>query len=226
MEVTASEVTASAAQTADEVRDMYARHGVGARMGFGQHPAVIVVDFQQTYTRTWRAASLQPVEATAVLLRAARDRGLPIFYTYMGYDPEAPDAGLWGLKAATLVENVRGSWGCEIDPLVAPADGDAVLDKQAPSAFFGTGLHEMLRDAGVDTVVVCGTSLSGCVRATIVDALSYGYRPIVPRDCVADPSAPSMTASLQDIDTKYGDVVSLDEAISGLAAATGARGER
>ena len=122
-------------------------------------------------------------------------------------------------KAATLVENVRGSWGCEIDPLIAPAEGDRVLEKRAPSAFFGTGLNEMLAAAGVDTVVVTGTSLSGCVRATVVDALSYNYRAIVPRECVADPSAPSMAASMQDIDTKYGDVVGVDEAIAGIVAA-------
>lgn len=219
------EVRASADQTAEQVREMYASHGVGRRMGFGDHLAVIVVDFQQTYTRTWRAASLAPVEATVPLLAAARLHGAPIYYTYMGYDAENPDAGIWGLKAPTLVENVRGSWGCEIDPLIAPQDGDTVMDKQAASSFFGTGLDEKLAEAGVDTVIVVGTSLSGCVRATVVDALSYGYRPIVPRECVADASAPSMAASMQDIDTKYGDVVSVDEAVAALTvAASGTAG--
>ena len=157
------------------------------------------------------------------LLAAARQHGFGIYYTYMGYEPENPDAGVWGLKATTLVENVRGSWGCEVDPLIAPQEGDTVLEKRAPSAFFGTGLHEMLTGAGVDTVVVVGTSLSGCVRATVVDALSYNYRPIVARECVADPSAPSMAASIQDIDTKYGDVVGVHEAIAELARAAARR---
>lgn len=207
---------ASADQTPEQVREMYASHGVGRRMGFGATPAVVVVDFQQTYTRTWRAASLAPVEATVPLLDAARRSGVPVYYTFMGYDAEAPDAGVWGLKAPTLVENTVGSWGAQIDPLIAPQDGDVVLAKQAASSFFGTGLPEMLSALGVDTVIVVGTSLSGCVRATVVDALSYQFRPIVPRECVADASAPSMRASMQDIDTKYGDVVGVDEAIAYL----------
>ncbi|WP_143194065.1 isochorismatase family protein [Micromonospora sp. CB01531] len=211
-------VNDSAATTEDEARKLYASHGVGGRVGFGVRPAVIVVDFQQTYTRTWRSASLAPVQATAVLLAAAREQGVPVFYTYMGYDPEAPDAGVWGMKAATLVENVRGSWGCEIDQLIAPVDGDVVLEKRAPSSFFNTDLQQRLAALSVDTLVVCGTSLSGCVRATVVDGLSHNYRVLVPRDCVADASGPSMRASLNDIDTKYGDVISLDEAIAGLTA--------
>jgi maleamate amidohydrolase len=212
------EATASPQQTPEEVRDMYASHGVGRRLGFGQRPAVIVVDFQQAYTRTWRAASLAPVEATATLLEAARAAGLPVFYTFMGYDPEHPDAGVWGLKAPTLAENVIGSWNATIDPLITPREGDTVLAKRAASSFFGTGLDEILRGLQVDTVVVVGTSLSGCVRATVVDAISLEYRPMVVRECVADASAPSMAASLQDIDTKYGDVIAVEEAIARFAA--------
>lgn len=219
------EVKASADQTPEQVREMYASHGVGRRLGFGERPAVIVVDFQQAYTRTWRAASLAPVEATVPLLDAAREHGVPVYYTYMGYDPENPDAGTWGMKAPTLAENVRGSWEAAIDPLIEPQSGDTVLDKQAASSFFGTGLHELLTGQGVDTTIVVGTSASGCVRATVVDAISYGYRPMVVRECVADASAPSMAISLQDIDTKYGDVVSSAEALAAIEA-VGARNRR
>ncbi|MGO8958748.1 MAG: isochorismatase family protein [Streptosporangiaceae bacterium] len=207
-------------QSADlqAVRDLYRSHGVGGRVGFGAGCAVLVVDFQQSYTRTWRAKSLTPVENTARVLEAARRRAVPVIYTYMGYDPAHPDAGVWGMKAATLVENLRGSEACRIDPLIEPRAGDAVLEKRVPSAFFGSGLAERLHAQGVDTVVVCGSSTSGCVRATVVDGLSHGFRVIVPEDCVSDASAPSAEVALADIDTKYGDVVTSAEVLEQMRA--------
>lgn len=201
-----------------QVEAMYRDKGVGGRLGFAQRAAVLVVDFQQVYTRTWRAKTIVPVEQTQRLLEVARGHGVPVFYTYVGYDPADLDGGVWTLKAPTLLENVRGSWNCEIDPLLTPAGTDVVIEKRAPSSFFGTGLHERLQALAVDTVVTCGTSLSGCVRATVVDGLSYGYRMIVPEDCVMDPSPPSLATSLMEIRTKYGDVISGDEAIAGLQA--------
>jgi maleamate amidohydrolase len=198
------------------VRALYRSHGVGSRVGFGRKAAVIVVDFQYSYTRTWRAASLAPVEATARLLEVARRSRAPVVYSYMGYDPQRPDAGVWGLKAATLVSNVRGSQACEIDALIPPAPQDWVIEKRVPSVFFGSGLAEHLRERGVDTIIVVGTSTSGCVRATAVDGLSHDFRVLVPRECVADPSEPSARVALSDLDTKYGDVMDLDEVLDGL----------
>lgn len=200
------------------VREMYQAHGVGLRVGFGAGCALLIVDFQRSYTRTWRARTLAPVQATATVLAAARERGVPVCFTYMGYDPARPDAGVWGMKAKTLIDNVRGSEACQIDPLIEPADGETVLEKRAPSAFFGNDLAAGLRRLGVDTIVVCGTSTSGCVRATVVDGLSHDFRVIVPEPCVADPSEPSAQAALSDIDTKYGDVVSLDEVLEQMRA--------
>jgi maleamate amidohydrolase len=200
------------------VREMYQAHGVGLRVGFGAGCALLIIDFQRSYTRTWRARSLAPVQATATVLAAARERGVPVCFTYMGYDPARPDAGVWGMKAKTLVDNVRGSEACQIDPLIEPADGETVLEKRAPSAFFGNDLAGGLRRLGVDTIVVCGTSTSGCVRATVVDGLSHDFRVIVPEPCVADPSEPSAQAALSDIDTKYGDVVTLEEVLEQLRA--------
>lgn len=200
------------------VRELYQSHGVGKRVGFGAGCALIIVDFQQSYTRTWRASSLHPVKNTARLLAAARQRGVPVIFTYMGYEPGHLDAGVWGMKASTLIENVRGSEACRIDPLIEPREGELVLEKRVPSAFFGSGLAGRLARAGVDTVVVCGTSTSGCVRATVVDGLSHGFRVIVPEDCVSDPSAPSAEAALSDIDTKYGDVVSSAEVLERMRA--------
>lgn len=199
-----------------DAQELYRRHGVGGRVGFGRASALLIIDFQRSYTRTWRASSLDPVRATARLLAAARERGVPVVFTYVGYDPENPDAGTWGLKAATLVENIRGTEACAIDPLIEPAAGELVLEKRVPSAFFGSDLAERLRSWDVDTVVVCGTSTSGCVRATVVDGLSHGFRVIVPRECVNDASPASGEVALVDIDTKYGDVVGVEEALRAM----------
>ena len=204
-----------------EVVEMYRARGVGNPLGFGRRSAVLVVDFQQAYTRTWRARSPAPVENTAALLAAARAAGVPVIYTYQGYDPDEPDAGVFGTKAPTLLEFTRGSWECEIDPLIAPAPDDLVIEKRAPSAFFASGLAERLREQGIDTVVTCGTSLSGCVRASVVDGMSNDLRMLVVRDCVSDPSEPSLNTSLVEIAVKYGDVIPLADAIAGVSA-TGA----
>ena len=206
------------AESLAEVEAMYRAKGVGNPLGFGERAAVLVIDFQQAYTRTWRAKSLAPVEQTARVLAAARAKNLPVFYTYQGYDPVDPDGGLFTRKAPTLLEFKRGTWDAEIDPLIAPGPGDLVLEKNTPSAFFDSGLAARLKELGIDTVVTCGCSLSGCVRATVVDGMSHQFRMIVPRECVSDPSAPSMAVSLMEINTKYGDVTPVDEVIAGIEA--------
>jgi nicotinamidase-related amidase len=206
------------AQTLAEVEEMYRAKGVGNPLGFGEKAAVLVIDFQQAYTRTWRARSTEPVEQTARVLAAARAQGLPVFYTYQGYDPVDPDGGLFTQKAPTLLAFKRDTWETEIDPLIAPEAGDPVLEKNTPSAFFGSDLAEVLHAQGVDTVVVCGCSLSGCVRATVVDGMSHQFRMIVSKECVQDPSAISMAVSLMEINTKYGDVTPVDEVIAGIEA--------
>ena len=111
------------------------------------------------------------------------------------------------LVPALLVLEPGSRW-IEIDPRIVPVEGETVLSKYFASAFFGTPLASLLSTAGCDTVVVTGASTSGCVRATAVDALQYGYRVLVPRDGVADRATDAHTGSLVDIDAKYGDVVS------------------
>jgi maleamate amidohydrolase len=202
----------------DSVIAMYRARGVGKPLGFGDHVALLIIDFQNAYTRTWRAQSTEPVQNTATLLAAARAQGLPVYFTYQGIDPENPPGGIFGLKAPTLLEFTRGSWDCEIDELIAPVEGEPVIEKQAFSAFFGSDLAQRMKDQGVDTIVICGCSLSGCVRATVVDGMQHGFRMMVPRACVSDASAPSLRTSLMEITIKYGDVIELDEALAGITA--------
>lgn len=127
-------------------------------------------------------------------------------------------------KAPAFLTLEPGSRWVEIDPRIGPLPGEPVLVKRWASAF-AMPLASLLAASGVDSVVVTGTSTSGCVRATVVDALQHGYRPTVPREAVGDRNPAAHEASLYDIEAKYGDVVGLDEilaAVSGRAdAATG-----
>lgn len=202
-------------------RKVYERARLGERVGYGGHPAILVVDLQIGFT----APELSPVAgelgaviaATNRLLAAARAAGAPAYFTVIAYDPEcADDAGLWPKKGPYLRKLTLGSDLVKLDPRVERRPSDLLLVKKYASAFFGTHLAAMLAAKGIDTVVVTGCTTSGCVRATIVDALGYGLRPIVPLEAVGDRAEEPHEASLFDIDAKYGDVVSLEETLAYL----------
>jgi nicotinamidase-related amidase len=187
--------------------------GFHGRGGLGSRPALLVVDMSLGFTDPGSplVCDLDDVVAAIErLLRISRAAGFPVIYTTVAYDEGGKQA------AAAFVE---------IDPRIAPQADEPVLTKLFASAFFGTTLASLLVGAGCDSVIVTGASTSGCVRATVVDALQHGYRPLVPREAVGDRNPEAHEASLYDIDAKYGDVVSLDEAVDHLEelAATHAR---
>lgn len=203
---------------------VYEQSGIGGRAGFGERPAVLVVDFQKGFTNPDSPVGSDlsdQIGATASLLEAARVRSLPIAYTAVGFDPGLRDGATWLRKMPGLSVLVDGSKWCEIDERVAPAPGDPVWVKRASSAFFGTPLIPFLTAAQVDTLIVTGCVTSGCVRATTIDAVSWGYRTIVPRECVGDRAQGPHDWNLFDIDSKYADVISLDEVLGHLAGANG-----
>jgi nicotinamidase-related amidase len=203
--------------------DVYEERGFGGRQGAGAKPAIVVVDFIEGFTnRDSRLAcdADAAVEATARLLEAARAVAVPVFFTSVSYaDDDLERAAMFIAKAPALATLRPGSPWVEVDRRLARRPGEPVLVKLFASAFFGTQLDEQLRAAACDTVIVAGASTSGCVRATAVDALQYGYRVLVPRDAVADRAPDAHAGSLLDIDAKYGDVVSVDEAIAAVASA-------
>lgn len=205
--------------TRTDDHDLYARQGIGSQIGFGDHPAVIVVDYQLAFTRGALAGDCpeQALRSTARVCEAARALGAPVYYTVCAYEADLSDAGPFGVKCPGLVACERGTDGCDVDPLVQPAPGDTVLEKQQPSAFFGTGLHERLVGHGVDTVIVCGTTTSGCVRATVVDGMSLGYRVVVPIEAVADRAQTPHDQALFDMGHKYADVVPESAVLGALA---------
>jgi len=212
----------TARQIFEEVRANPAR----ARFGFGEKLAIVNVDPQKSYTRPdlYKTAYItdpRQMEHIDAISSAARAKGLPVIWTHVAYMDNAADAGVWGTRTDTpdSLQNIKyGSERTEfddrltIDPVV-----DAVYTKRMPSAFFETPLNSFLTWHKVDTVVVTGGSTSGCVRATAVDSLSYGYRTIVPEECVADKHESYHFANLTDLLIKYADVVPVSEVHEAIA---------
>ncbi|GGV18768.1 N-carbamoylsarcosine amidase [Actinomadura cremea] len=165
-------------------------------------------------------AALAAVERVVTLADSARDLGHPVVFTYVAYTPGGADGGWFYRKVPSLRLFDEGSpLGAPPGELV-PREGDLTVRKQYPSAFFGTSLAGTLNALGVDSVVVTGVSTSGCVRATVVDALCHGFRPAVASDAVADRDPRPHEAALFDVDAKYGDVRTSADII---AAWTGGR---
>lgn len=198
--------------------------GFGVRLGAGSTPAVLVVDVLRAYldaASPLYAGVEEPVAAAARVVAAARAAGVPVVFTAVRYAPGGRDGGLWVRKipALRVLEDGNPLGDFADDP--RPGPGDIVVVKQYASAFFGTSLDTTLRALGVDTVVVVGLSTSGCVRASAVDAISLGFRPLVVREAVGDRDEAPHEAALYDIDAKYGDVVALDEALALLGRTAG-----
>jgi maleamate amidohydrolase len=198
--------------------DVYAKRGLGERSGAGERPALVIVDLNYAFTDPQSPLHCDAdgaVTATASLLRAARAGGSPVAFTTLRYDAAGREvARAFRAKVPALAALEPGTRWPLIDERIAPRSDEPVLDKLFASAFFGTPLATMLAGHGCDTVVVCGASTSGCVRATVVDALQYGYRVLVPREAVCDRAPAAHAASLSDIDAKYGDVVELEAAVT------------
>jgi maleamate amidohydrolase len=154
------------------------------------------------------------VEATNALVAEARPLDAPVVFTVIAYTQAEIDSSAyaWFGKSSGLASLSEGASTIELDPRLTRESRDVVLHKKGASGFFGTNLTTTLVGFGVDTLLVCGTTTSGCVRATVVDALQSGFNVLVPRECVGDRTEGPHNASLWDIDEKYGDVIGLDEA--------------
>jgi len=191
------------------------------RIGFGRAPALILIDFVEAYfaRESPLYADVAPVLAAALDLRAAaRAAGVPVIYTNVEYHPSMRDGGRFAQKVAALSGFVRGGAMGQWPGGFEPAADELVISKQYASAFFGTSLASTLVANGHDSLIIAGLSTSGCVRATCVDACQHGFIPIVVEEAVGDRHDDVHRANLFDMDAKYGDVVSLDEAFAHFAA--------
>lgn len=213
-------------RTAREIFDAVMSNPARNKFGFGERLAIVNVDLQQAYTRTdlfktaYEADPWQ-IEHVNIISRLARARGMPVVWSRVGYMANAADAGVWGTRTNSedSLQNIKHEAErhafdprCEIDA------HDMTFTKRMPSAFFETPLASYLVWHRVDTVVVTGGSTSGCVRATAVDALSHGYRTIVPIETTADKHESYHYANLTDLQLKYADVEPVQAVVDWLEA--------
>lgn len=209
-----------ATPTSDQ--EFFRARGFGQRIGFGRRPALMVIDLTKGFTDPSRAlgAPLESqIAAANELLKEAHAMQLPVCFTSVRYDnPDMSDAGLWALKQAGSASLLASGDGHELDPRLARQANDWFIYKKYASCFFGTDLTTRLINAGVDTLLITGTSTSGCVRATAVDACQLGFRPMIVKEGVGDRSASAHEQSLFDLDAKYADVVSLKDCLGYLAS--------
>lgn len=199
--------------------DGFAKAGYGdRRVGYGKRPAILVVDFQRAFTDPTfpmgRSAHVnRAVENTARLLELARQQKVPVAACYAGWQSEA-DMPLW--KVSSVYSDMfEGQPGTQLDPRINHPD-DYHFGKVAPSIFFGTALQTFLTRHRVDTTIIAGCTTSGCVRASIIDAFSYGYRVIVPEPCCGDQEEAAHFANLSDVGRRYADVVTLEDVMGWL----------
>ena len=210
-------------------KQVFAKSGFGKRAGFGQRPAVLVIDMNYNFVGDRPEPILKSIERfrnscgeegwdgvyrIRELLEDARKKRLPTFYTTAQERGNPISFGRWHGKNSRGMEDMSEEWtkGNEIVAEIAPQAGDIIVRKQKPSAFFGTPLTSMLNEVHADSVLVTGCTTSGCVRASVIDAFSFNYRVCVVEECVFDRGQASHKINLFDMNAKYADVVSLREA--------------
>lgn len=190
----------------------------GAReVGYGERPAVLVVDFQRGFTDPDYTMGKNPRihaarDQTVGLLEAARRANIPVASCTVGWQSKK-DIQYWKVDALHE-EFFIGSGALDIDPLIHDPEYDFTFLKSAPSMFFQTPITSFLTKHRVDTAIITGCVTSGCVRATAIDSFSYGYRTVAVDDCCGDPAEDSHEANLRDIDRRYADVRQRDDVIA------------
>jgi maleamate amidohydrolase len=208
----------------DDARALYAQQGFGLRMGFGSRPALLVVDMQNDFTNPDAQTNAAPsardaIPAISRLRDECRNVGVPVFYSRGIVHPSRVDEGLWQEKSTGHRDGkvqIDGTWGAEICDELRPGPDEIVITKHKPSVFYATDFDVYIRSMRIDTLVIVGSSTSGCVRATATDAFMREIRPILPREGQVDRDERIRDANLFDLDSKYADVVGLDEAIAEL----------
>lgn len=199
----------------DEVLTRYAEGGLAGTLSPGHRPALLVVDLQKGFTDPTCGPGFEmphAVAETARLVAAAHAQDVPVVFTTIAF-PDGVEP-VWLTKMPAMLELREGSEWSQIDPATGISGADRVIVKQAASAFNGTDLAEHLAREGVDTVIVCGATTSGCIRASAVDAIAAGLRPFVVASAVDDRERSPHDAALVDIQAKYGEVVPIETALS------------
>ncbi|UYV15377.1 isochorismatase family protein [Porphyrobacter sp. ULC335] len=188
------------------------------RLQPGSRPALLIVDVVTAYLTEGSALFMDTAAAAKDsnrrLAAAARAGGVPVVFTNVQYKADGSDGGVFYRKAPVLKAFIEGSPLGAFPADLTPHAGDRVFTKQYPSAFFGTGLAKALHADGIDTLLIGGYSTSGCVRASALDAMQYGFVPLVVREACADRHAAPHDANLFDLQAKYAEVISEAEALA------------
>ena len=201
--------------------EIYKRQGFGNQSGFGKQPALLVVDFVNGFANPdeFGGGNIgEAIAATKSLLTKSRLAGIPIVFTRVVYAEDGSDAGVFCLKAPGLLKLTEASYSSQVVNDLLPAAGEYIVRKTQPSAFFGTSLASWLNARQVDTVLVTGCTTSGCIRASVIDSLSYNFRTIVVTDCVGDRALAPHDANLFDMEQKYADLMTSEEVMAKLSA--------
>jgi len=193
---------------------VYDRQGFGQSLELLPPAGLLIVDFINGFAdpEVFGGGNIQPaVERTRKLLTLARKRGWLVSYTRVVYADDGSDANVFTDKVPGCLDFTETSELSQVVPELPPEPGDLIIRKQFPSAFFGTHLASSLAMHGIKTLFICGATTSGCVRASAVDAMCHGFKPVIVEDCVGDRSVQQHEANLFDMKMKYTQNMQLDE---------------
>lgn len=203
-----------------QVDNFFSQRGFGQKMGFGKFPAICVIEMINAFTDPTMPLGMdqsKQIEVINKILDAGRLIDIPVFFGTVEYsDKNLADAGLWYLKQKGLATLKAGTREVQVDSHINKKTSDQTISRKFASMFFGTDFGSRLNYYHVDTLIIAGCSTSGCVRATAVDTISHGYRPIVVLDAVADRDLNAHNQSLIDLETRYADVIKSNEVIKYL----------
>jgi len=200
--------------------DTYQRQGFGSMLAAKAPVGLLIVDFVNGFAdpHVFGGGNIPAaIERTIALLALARERTWPIAHSRIVFADDDADHNIFSLKVPGMLTLKERAHNSAIVPELAPRAGELVVRKTVPSAFFGTSLAAWLAHRGVQTLAVAGAVTSGCVRASVVDAMQYGFRPFVLSDCVGDRAIGPHDANLFDMAQKYAAVMPRDEALQILA---------
>ena len=201
--------------------EVYGRQGFGLGLQIKPPYGLLIVDFVNGFAEpgSFGGGNIPAaINKTVELLAHARKQKWPVAHTRIVFADDGANQNIFAIKVPTLLALTENDPRSAIVPQLTPAKGEFVVRKTEPSAFFGTGLAPWLTIHGVQTLLIAGTTTSGCVRASVVDAMSHGFRPMVVSDCVGDRAIAPHDANLFDMQQKYAAVMPLSEALKAIEA--------
>ena len=197
--------------------DVYAKQQFGQKIGLGKSPVLLIVDFVNGFADTHILGGgniADAIRATVPLLAFFRSRKLPVMFTRIVYAEDRSDCGIWCEKVPRLRSLTESAHESQVVKELAPLPGEFVVRKTQASAFFGTHLGAVLTAKGIDSIVVAGCTTSGCVRASVIDAMSHNYRTTAASDAIGDRALGPHEANLFDIGQKYADLMTVEEIVA------------